>query len=139
MVRVHLPPSESPQTFRISAEGALLTKAYAAGGRDGLVALIDRQLTDGHFGDWVYLLVDQSFDYVAGNIRSWPASLPGREGWSTLALIDWQPEAAKRPPLRVTYQILSDGRHLLSAATSKISTDLARASRSVSPRPPCCF
>ena len=112
----------------ISAESALLTKAYAAGGRDGLVALIDRRLTDGHFDDWVYLLVDQSFDYVAGNIKSWPAALPGREGWSTLASIDWQSETVRRPPLRVTYQILSDGHHLLLGRDIK---DLDRFGQSV--------
>jgi len=97
----------------ISAEGTLLTRAYEAGGRGGLVALINRRLTDGYFGDWVYLLVDRSFDYVAGNVKSWPASLPDREGWRTLAPTDWQSGEAKRPPLRVTYQVLPDGHHML--------------------------
>jgi len=97
----------------LSAEGALLTRAYEAGGRDGLVALINRRLTDPYFDDWVYLLVDQSFDYVAGNVTNWPALLPGREGLSTLASKDWQSEAAKRPPLRVSYQLLPDGHHML--------------------------
>jgi signal transduction histidine kinase len=97
----------------ISAEGGLLTKAYESGGHDGLVALINRRLTDPYFNDWVYLLADQSFDHVAGNVKSWPASLPGREGLSTLASGDWQSETAARPPLRVSYQILPDGHHML--------------------------
>ena len=59
----------------ISAESVLLAKAYEAGGRDGLVAFINRRLTDVHFNDWVYLLVDHSFDYVAGNLTAWPAPL----------------------------------------------------------------
>ena len=112
----------------ISAESGLLTTAYEAGGKDELVAFIDRRLADGHFGDWVYLLVDQSFDYVAGNVKSWPTSLPGREGWSTLAPIDWQSEAAKQPPLRVSYQTLSDGHHLLLGHDIK---DLDRFGESV--------
>ena len=71
----------------ISAESALLTKAYEAGGRDSLVAFINRRLTDPYFSDWVYLLVDHSFDYVAGNLKSWPATLRGQEGWSTVASV----------------------------------------------------
>jgi signal transduction histidine kinase len=97
----------------ISRECALLTKAYEAGGQDGLVAFIDRRLTDPFFNDWFYLLVDPSLNYVAGNMQSWPASLPGHDGWTTVLPVDWQSEAAKRPPLRVTYQILPDGHHLL--------------------------
>ena len=97
----------------ISAESALLTKAYEAGGRDGLVKFINRRLTDVHFNDWVYLLVDNSFDYVAGNLKRWPALLRGDGGWSTIAAADWQAKAAKPQTLRATYQILPDGHHLL--------------------------
>ena len=46
----------------ISADAALLTKAYEAGGREGLVTLINRRVTDVYFNDWVYLLADDSFD-----------------------------------------------------------------------------
>jgi len=97
----------------ISAESALLTKAYEAGGRDGLVKFINRRLTDVHFNDWVYLLVDNSFDYVAGNLKRWPALLRGDGGWSTIAAADWQAKAAKPQTLRATYQVLPDGHHLL--------------------------
>ena len=97
----------------ISVERLVLAQAYEAGGRDGLVALINRRLTDPFFNDWFYLLVDQSLDYIAGNLKRWPAALPGHEGWSAVAPVDWQSEAAKRPPLRATYLILPDGHHLL--------------------------
>ena len=97
----------------ISVERGVLAKAYQTGGRDGLVTFINRRLTDPYFNDWVYLLVDHSFDYVAGNLKTWPAALPGHDGWSTVAPVDWQSEAAKGPPLRATYQILPDGHHLL--------------------------
>jgi len=97
----------------ISVERLVLAQAYDAGGRDGLVALINRRLTDPFFNDWFYLLVDQSLDYIAGNLKRWPAALPGHEGWSAVAPVDWQSEAAKRPPLRATYLILPDGHHLL--------------------------
>jgi signal transduction histidine kinase len=97
----------------LSVERAVLARAYETGGRDSLILLINRRLTDPYFNDWVYLLVDRSFDYVAGNLKSWPATLPGHDGWSTLARVDWQPEAAQRSPLRAMYQILPDGHHLL--------------------------
>ena len=103
----------------IWVERSVLARAYETGGRDSLVALINRRLTDPYFNDWVYLLADHSFDYVAGNLKSWPATLPGREGWSTVAPVDWQSEAAKRPPMRATYQILPDGHHLLLGRDTK--------------------
>jgi signal transduction histidine kinase len=97
----------------MSAESALLTRAYEDGGQDGLVAFINRRLTDIHFNDWVYLLVDHSFGYVAGNLTAWPASLRGHEGWSTFAAADWHSEAAKPPAVRATYQALPNGYNLL--------------------------
>ena len=112
----------------ISAESALLTKAYEAGGRDGLVKFINLRLTDAHFDDWVYLLVDNSFDYVAGNLKSWPAQLRGDGGWSTIAAADWQAKAAKPQTLRATYQILPDGHHLL---VGRDTADLDRFGESV--------
>jgi signal transduction histidine kinase len=108
----------------IYAEGVLLTKAYEVGGRDGLVEFINRRLTDANFSDWVYLLVNQSFDYVAGNLKKWPTVLGGsQEGWSTIAPAKWQTEAIKPQALRATYQILPDGDHLL---LSRDTTDLDR-------------
>jgi signal transduction histidine kinase len=97
----------------IWAERAILAKAYEAGGRDGLLTLINRRLTDPYFNDWVYLLVDHSFDYVAGNVKHWPATLAGHEGLATVAPGDWQSGAAERRPLRATYQTLPDGHYLL--------------------------
>jgi signal transduction histidine kinase len=97
----------------VSAESALLTGAYESGGRDGLVTLINRRLTEAYFNDWVYLLVDPSFDYVAGNLKSWPASLRGDEGWSTVAPGTWPTAAARGLPVRVKHQLLPDGHHLL--------------------------
>jgi signal transduction histidine kinase len=97
----------------ISVERGVLAKAYETGGRDGLVSIINRRLTDPYFNDWVYLLADHSFDYVAGNLKSWPASLRGQQEWSTVFPVDWQSEAARRRPVRVKHQLLPDGHHLL--------------------------
>jgi signal transduction histidine kinase len=97
----------------IAAERNLLTRAYGAGGRAELEALINRQLADGYFSDWVYLLVDNGFDYVAGNLKRWPAALSGEAGWSTIAPTDRRSENEQRLSLRAVYQVLPDGHHLL--------------------------
>ena len=112
----------------ISIESDLLTKAYESGGRDGLVTFINRRLADAHFSEWAYLLVDHSFDYIAGNLKGWPASFSGQEGWSTLASVDWQSEPARRPPVRVKHQLLADGNRLLLGRDNE---DLDRFSESV--------
>jgi signal transduction histidine kinase len=96
---------ESDRT--ISAELGLLTRAYDVGGGDHLVQLINQRLTDAHFSDWVYLLADRSFNYAAGNRKSWPADLRSSEGWSTDVPFDGG------GPFRVTQQVLPDGYHLL--------------------------
>ena len=91
----------------ISVELGLLTKAYGAGGRDRLLELISQRLRDEYFNGWVYLLADPSFNYIAGNIESWPAALRGSLGPSTVA----PPEGPA--PLRVIHEALPDGHHLL--------------------------
>lgn len=91
----------------ISVQLGLLTKAYAVGGRDRLIDLINQRLADEYFNDWIYLLSDPSFDYIAGNIKSWPATLQDAQAWTTVA----PPDAPA--PFRVTHQVLPDGHHLL--------------------------
>jgi signal transduction histidine kinase len=91
----------------ISVELSLLTKAYDASDRNRMVQLINQRLTDGYFNDWVYLLADRSLHYVVGNLKSWPATLPGSEGWLTDVSLD------RAGPLRVIHQVLPDGYHLL--------------------------
>ncbi len=79
-----------------------------------MAEFINRRLTDVNFSDWVYLLVDHSFDYIAGNLKKWPTALGGfQEGWSAIAPSEWQTEVIKPQALRATYQILPDGHHLL--------------------------
>ena len=97
----------------ISAERALLMRAYDAGGRADLVSLINRRLSDGYFNDWVYLVVDGAFDYVVGNVKRWPPVLRGEEGWSTIAPTDWQSQGEPLLPVRAIHQVLPDGHRLL--------------------------
>lgn len=97
------------------AESATLTKTYVNGGRDGLIALIDRRIADHFFDKWAYLLTDASFAYIAGNLKSWPSALPGDHGWGHFTPIDWHSQAPASPLLRATYQALPHGYKLLVA------------------------
>ena len=45
----------------IAAEQALLHKAYDSGGRNALIAAIERSVADDRDRDWLYLLADPSF------------------------------------------------------------------------------
>jgi signal transduction histidine kinase len=91
----------------ISTELSLLTNSYGADGHDRLIELINHRLTDDYFKDWVYLVVDPSFHYMAGNVENWPAALSSSPGWSAVAPPDWP------APLRLAHEVLPDGYHLL--------------------------
>jgi signal transduction histidine kinase len=97
----------------ITAERALLIETYGNAGRNGLIALINQRSADKHFYEWGYLLTDASFIYAAGNVKSWPATLHGNQGWNEFSPLDWQLEATERPLLRATHHVLPDGYHLL--------------------------
>jgi signal transduction histidine kinase len=59
------------------------------------------------------LLADPSGAALAGNLAAWPASLKGSSGWGNFSAPDWKPNAARRPPLRATFETLPDGTRLL--------------------------
>jgi signal transduction histidine kinase len=97
----------------ITAERALLIKAYGDAGQSGLIALINQRGADQFFDEWAYLLTDASLTYVAGNLKSWPTMLHGEQGWGNFAPLDWQLEPTERPLFRASYQVFPDGYHLL--------------------------
>ena len=97
----------------IIVEQALLIKTYDTAGRSGLTALINQRVADQFFYEWAYLLTDASLGYVAGNLESWPTTLHGDQGWENITVTDSKAKATEPPLLRVTYQVLPDGSHLL--------------------------
>ena len=98
----------------LTTESTILVKAYASAGRNGLVALINQRMADPFFDDWAYLLTEDSFTYIAGNLTTWPASLRADQGWSDFSPATW-PKASARPQFRATYQVLPGGYRLLLA------------------------
>lgn len=97
----------------ILVESGRLIETYDSAGPSGLTALINQRVADQFFHEWAYLLTDASLGYVAGNLRSWPANLHGGQGWGNFAAKDWEAKPTDPPLLRVTYQVLPDGSHLL--------------------------
>ena len=59
----------------ITADLAVLQKAYAGGGREGLVAAIAQRVADRSVDGDVFLLADSSFAPLAGNLETWPSGL----------------------------------------------------------------
>jgi signal transduction histidine kinase len=96
----------------LNIERRLLDRAYEKSGRDGVIALIGRRTDDNFFSDWAYLLTSPDYEYVAGNLKSWPSALGSGPGWSTLVTV--RPESEETEvALRATSRVLPDGYHLL--------------------------
>jgi signal transduction histidine kinase len=93
----------------ISADRALLVRAYETTGRDALVNLVTQRIAGRGFQDGIYLLLDPSRAVLAGNLTSWPPALLGTQGWADFEA----PEAAGHVLLRAFYETLPDGSRLL--------------------------
>lgn len=91
----------------IAAAMDSLQGSHAAGGREGLIAAIKQRLADPRFAEDTYLVTDASFAPLAGNLPRWPPSLAGAAGWDEVGAGDGG------PTLRVRFETLPDGAHLL--------------------------
>jgi signal transduction histidine kinase len=97
----------------IEADRTVLVAAYESGGRDELVKTINKFLADKRFEENIYLLVDQSFAALAGNLNTWPPSLSGGAGRDNFAAKEWTRSTPEEPALRAAFETLPDGSHLL--------------------------
>jgi signal transduction histidine kinase len=97
----------------IAAEYAEFYRAYATGGRSGLIAAIEKRIAEDRFEGGIYLLADPSFAPVVGNLEAWPSALQGIKGWDNFSERAWKPETVDRPVLRARFETLPDGYHLL--------------------------
>jgi hypothetical protein len=75
----------SRSDYAITAELAILRKAYARAGRSGLTTTIAQRLVDQRFAGSVYLLADASFAPLAGNLVDWPLAIKGSGGWGNFS------------------------------------------------------
>jgi signal transduction histidine kinase len=105
----------------IEAERATLRNIYNTSGRDGLIQAIERRSSMAPFEGGVYLLADQSFAPVAGNLTKWPV-VKGAEQWTGFN-VDALGQKTGQPLYRATWETLPNGFHLL---VGKDISDLSR-------------
>jgi signal transduction histidine kinase len=95
----------------IEAERATLRNIYDVSGREGFIQAIERRSSTGSLEGSVYLLADQSFLPVAGNLKKWP--LVKSAGQWTEFKSDVLNQKADQLLYRATWETLPDGFHLL--------------------------
>jgi signal transduction histidine kinase len=105
----------------IEAERATLRNIYDTSGRDGLIQAVERRSSTAPFEGGVYLLADQSFSRVAGNLKKWPV-VKGAEQWTEFNA-DALGQKAGQLLYRATWETLPDGFHIL---VGKDISDLSR-------------
>ncbi len=93
----------------INADAQGLSESYAQGGVPVLIATIDRRLAANVNDDALYLVVDPTFHYVAGNLDRWPAEITMDVAWSNITI----DRNGTRATARVHSFKLAGGFHLL--------------------------
>lgn len=96
-----------------AADRAILVAAYEHGGREALIAAINKSIADSSFEDRVYLLADASFAALAGNLKDWPPHLSGSTGDGDFTTREWKPAVAGPISVRASFATFADGSHLL--------------------------
>ena len=104
----------------LTAELAVLQKAYDSSGRSGLIAAIAQHIRDQRLEGGVYMLAEPSLDRLAGNLANWPDPANGSSGWASFSARD------SRAPVRATFVTLSDGSHFLVGRSVEDIDQLAR-------------
>jgi len=97
----------------IDLDRAVLIAAYESGGRDRLIAAIDKLAVDQRPDGGIYLLADPSFGALAGNLKKWPAAFAGSAGRGNFDSQEPNPAVAGGTLLRAGFETLPDGSHLL--------------------------
>ncbi|HEY0146629.1 MAG TPA: HAMP domain-containing sensor histidine kinase [Methylovirgula sp.] len=93
----------------IAVEQSLLQAAYDQGGRGALEAAIKTRIAEKAFNGGLYLLADQNFKPVAGDLDSWPHELSGASGFGNFGA----PDTGGRSSYRALIDTLPDNSHLL--------------------------
>ena len=70
----------------INAEITGLAEQFNQRGLIGLVQAIERRIETAETSRGLYILADQSFERIAGNLSRWPDEKPDAEGWITFRL-----------------------------------------------------
>lgn len=98
----------------IEIEQAVLRHAYDIGSRDGLIQTINQREGAARLEGGIYLLTNESFVPVAGNLKEWPSALNGAKRWGEFKSTALSPSTgASQSLFRAKLETLPDGFHLL--------------------------
>lgn len=97
----------------IEAEIGGLAEQYRRRGLVGLTSLIAERLARDPGGASVYLLADEDFKPLIGNLSRWPDAAGGREGWVGFRLRDWGHDKSQEHQARARTFLLRGGLRLL--------------------------
>jgi signal transduction histidine kinase len=98
----------------IEAEQTVLRNIYDSSGRDGVVRAIDQHRAAARLEGGVYLLANDSFVPVTGNLEEWPSALRGANKWGEFKSAALVPKAGAGQSLfRAKWETLPDGFHIL--------------------------
>jgi hypothetical protein len=95
----------------IAPERATLRNIYDTNGREGLIQAIGRRGSTASAEGGVYLLADQSFSPVAGDLKKWPVVKSAGQ-WTEFKSGALN-QKTDTPLYRATWETLPDGFHLL--------------------------
>lgn len=97
----------------IEAETGGLAEQYRRRGLAGLSALIAERVAQDPGGASVYLLADEEFKPLIGNLSHWPDAAGGSAGWFGFRLRDWGHDKSQELRARARTFVLRGGLHLL--------------------------
>jgi signal transduction histidine kinase len=97
----------------IEAEIGGLAEQYRERGLTGLSSLIAERVARDPGGAAVYLLANEDFTPVVGNLSGWPDAPLDGTGWMSFLLHDWGPNASEEHTARARIFDLHGGLHLL--------------------------
>ena len=97
----------------IQADIKGLADQYRLRGLTGLTAVIARRVARDPGGANIYLLADDDYTPIVGNLSGWPDAVPDKDGWFSFRLREWGPEKAEEHQARARGFSLRGGLHLL--------------------------
>jgi signal transduction histidine kinase len=97
----------------IEAEIRGLAEQYRRRGLAGLTAVIAERVAQDPDGAAVYLLADDDYDPVVGNLNRWPDLPITEDGWMRFGLVDWGRDKSEQHEARARTFLLRGGLHLL--------------------------
>lgn len=99
----------------ITAELEHLDETYRREGVAGVQLYVDEVNTPGKFNKFYYLLVDENFNTLAGNLKRWPKFRTYREGWLSFELGILKVSEGLKDDFVGRSRDLPNGYHLLTA------------------------